>query len=98
MYMYMSCGPFTLMKSGRSKGGFSIPLFPWRYFLLKHQWRGTGAVFRVDWGRGRGRSGGGGREGKGESRMVKYTRREREGGKEGGREGGEKGGREGGKG
>ena len=98
--------PVFLMKSGRSKGGFSIPRFPWiqgsvgqlvswsggqesgsgvrsrcqvvrcqeqesggkvsgfrsmckvvrrldsictcRYFLLKHQCRGTGTVFRVD--------------------------------------------------
>jgi hypothetical protein len=36
------------MKSGRSKGGFSMPLLPCRYFRLKHQWRGTGTVFRVD--------------------------------------------------
>ena len=39
------------MKSGRSNGGFSIPLFPWRYFLLKHQWRGTQTVLRVDCGK-----------------------------------------------
>ena len=25
-----------------------MPLFPWRYFLLKHQWRGTQTVLRVD--------------------------------------------------
>ena len=39
---------YTLMKSGRLNGGFSMPLFPWRYFLLKHQWRGTGTELRVD--------------------------------------------------
>lgn len=35
------------MNSGSSNGGFSIPLLPCRYFLLKHQWRGTGTVFLV---------------------------------------------------
>merc|ERR1712142_618324 len=36
------------MKSGKSNGGFSIPLFPCKYFLLKHQCLGTGTVFLVD--------------------------------------------------
>ena len=44
----ISMTPVSLMKNGRLKGGFSIPLFPWRYLRLKHQWRGTGTVFRVD--------------------------------------------------
>lgn len=39
--------PVLLMNSGSSNGGFSIPLLPCRYFLLKHQWRGTGTVFLV---------------------------------------------------
>lgn len=39
--------PVLLMNSGSSNGGFSMPLFPCRYFLLKHQWRGTGTVFLV---------------------------------------------------
>ncbi len=37
--------PVLLMNSGSSNGGFSMPLLPCRYFLLKHQWRGTGTVF-----------------------------------------------------
>lgn len=39
--------PVLLMNSGSSNGGFSIPLFPCRYFRLKHQCLGTGTVFLV---------------------------------------------------
>ena len=35
------------MYSGNSNGGFSIPLLPCRYFLLKHQCLGTDTVFLV---------------------------------------------------
>ena len=36
------------MNSGKLNGGFSIPLFPCKYFLLKHQCLGTGTVFLDD--------------------------------------------------
>jgi len=41
----ISIMPVFLIKSGRLKGGFSIPLLPCKYLRLKHQWRGTGTEF-----------------------------------------------------
>ena len=39
--------PVAWIYSGSSNGAFSIPLFPCRYFLLKHQCLGTATVLRV---------------------------------------------------
>ena len=44
----ISMMPVFLMNSGRSKGGFSIPRLPCKYFRLKHQCLGTGTVFLMD--------------------------------------------------
>ena len=44
----ISMMPVFLINSGRSKGGFSIPRLPCKYFRLKHQCLGTGTVFLMD--------------------------------------------------